>query len=843
MDTTQFRKAYTDYRKVEASVLSAQSSQWTLHAERFANAIDLATIKRPVFRIPYALPAPVNTMETKKLYPKRVSNLMPLSSTFTVNPTASTERLFLDQWHQGLGLPTVQDDKAIENFKIVNKRQFVDNFQSVMESTRSEDRYKNEEATKIIALCRNFLAAIPSSKSKGPLLSISQEVYDKLVLVNAQLTRESMTAIYDIISQITNKKDTGKLDERIKKEVTVGVATQKTAQITKQNQQITARGGVKFPEEFTDDAKIENAIPTIPNQGAKVPTPNNPVIGNPGTNVALQPTVGVPKADANPAIDPNALGPDPAAIPPEPPIPPQPLVPITNEVHLQDVNMIDKNEVSVITLNDLNAMKANFMKASDLLENAYTASNNGANLRNVSATYAIADTALPRGLPNQSQTAYVQHLKTITDKIQQEQEMNLLIQKYMTEGLTDVQARAKVNEFIKKQRETKPTVDKAAAAILNNTENQAREVNANNTQLNVINTTSPLPITSIPTSPTNPIANTNTQQVDTAKPPDNPEIKDLDELIEGEKEEETKVDETGDTGTTTGTTGTTTETTSEQSKLYQPFSKQIDDLVVFYSTNSELSAKDFGVGVYKKLGATQEEIDNAEQNLKPEGVNNHSFAYIKPSKMKGTMKFLMSKGFFKLNIPKDLDATTFNFKADGINNEKFIKNVPDLTDFRGEVLKAIGLGKPIGSGKKRARSESAVKYAPGYKSKKQRKNERVGKRGYGMEEEMRKAAAQNLKDYPKLAEKNLKEGKGGSKGIKETSEDLANRGLEAAMRMYKAIQEGKDEEEDRQEFFRLQNEWLAYVSSLPVQDRKYVSDGDPDLVERTEKLRQQVEPY
>jgi hypothetical protein len=756
MDTTQFRKAYTDYRKVEASVLSAQSDQWNLHAQRFANSIDLATIKRPVFRIPYALPQPVNTMETKKLYPKGVSALMPLSSTFTVNPTAGTERLFLDQWHQGLGLPTVQDDKAIENFKITSKHQFVENFKSVMENTRAPDPYKNEEATRIINLCRNFLAAIPTSKSKGPLLNISKEVYDKLVLVNAQLTREALTAIFDIISRITNKRDDGKLDERIKKEYSTGVAERKTDILTQQNEQIAARGGVKVPKSSTESNPVENnpAIGIIPNQGDPInqnisSTPPNadtfdkaPI--GPGVKVDGSPGLPPPPPDANPVIDPNN-------IPAEPPEPAKPLVPITNEETLQAVKMVNKEAVDVITLNDLNAMKANFTRATDLIENAYTAANDGSNIRNVSATYAITDSAMPRGQPNQSQQAYVQQLKTITDKIQKEQEMNMMIQKYMSEGLTDVQARAKVNEDVKRSRETKPTVDQAASAILHNTENQAREVNANNTVINAMNTTSPLPITQIPVTPANPITNTNTQQNETAVPPtetEGPPVEPPGNIVVDEVEtgEEVKTGEETKTGTDLPPLP---DSPLAIPLIAQPFPSQIAPIYKFYlykAKDKNLSAKEFAQGLYKDLGATADQVKDAADDVRINDPSIHSIAYVKPLKLKSLIEMLANKKFFELDIPDTTDPTGFNFIQDGINTSKFVKNVPELKDIREAVIRVIGLGKP-----KRARSQShdgkKVTYAPGYKSKKQRKNERVAKIakiGKGMEEEMRKAYKENV---------------------------------------------------------------------------------------------------
>ena len=321
MDTEQFRKAYTDYRKVEASVLSAQSSQWTLHAERFANSIDLATVKRPVFHVPYAGFAPVNTMETKKLYPKQVSKLMPLSSTFTVNPTEGTERLFLDQWHQGLGLPTIMDDKAVENFKITQKRQFVDNFRSVMENTRTE-QFKNADGEKIIALCRNFLAAIGTSNSKGPLLRISQEVYDNLVKVNQQLSPQTLTAIYDAIQQITNKKDSGKLDIRIHKEQS---ATRKdqASPVEQGSVQQTKKSGGALTDRSA--AAVQASIPKIPNQGAPVKVDG--VQTGPGDRPPVQPVDGPQPTTIAPgsAVPDQASPTDPAStVPAAPQPPPQP---------------------------------------------------------------------------------------------------------------------------------------------------------------------------------------------------------------------------------------------------------------------------------------------------------------------------------------------------------------------------------------------------------------------------------------------------------------------------------------------------------------------------------------
>jgi len=396
MDTNAFRKAYTDYRKVEASVLSAQSSQWLKYAERSANSIDIATVKRPTFHIPYAGFAPVDTMETKKLYPARVSNLMPLSSTFTVNPTAGTERLFLDQWHQGLGLPNMQDDKAIENFKLMQKREYVDNYRSIMEGTRSST-YEDEAGKQILALSRNFLAAIPNSNSRGPLLRTSKEVYDKLVLASSKLSPQSLTAIFDTIERITNRKDSGALDLRIQKAQASAPKDSRPAdQIRRENEVRTT--GIP-PGQIQRENEVNQLVPglagkggaltdrvlpskTAPGKDAATSTPSTenttpPTIPNQGQKVTVdgkvpdpneRPTTAPPTSSKQQTVNPYMAGPsasptDPAAAPPTLQAPPVPLVPITNEPSLSKVGFVDKDDAKPATLNDFLTMKSNFTKA------------------------------------------------------------------------------------------------------------------------------------------------------------------------------------------------------------------------------------------------------------------------------------------------------------------------------------------------------------------------------------------------------------------------------------------------------------------------------------------------
>jgi hypothetical protein len=773
MDTDAFRKAYTDYRKVEASVLSAQSSQWLKYAERSANAIDIATVKRPIFHIPYAGFAPVDSMETKKLYPARVSNLMPLSSTFTVNPTAGTERLFLDQWHQGLGLPNMQDDKAIENFKLMQKREYVDNYRSIMEGTRSST-YEEDSGKQILALARNFLAAVPNSNSKGPLLRTSKEVYDKLVLASSKLSPQSLTAIFDTIERITNRKDSGALDLRIQRAQASAPKDSRPAdqiqrenlvrttgipadQIQRENEVnrlvpgiLAGKGGA---DAATSTPSTANTTPpTIPNQGQKVTVDGT----TPGPND--RPTTAPPSSSKQGTVNPYMGAPstsptDPAAAPPTLQAPPVPLVPISNEPTLAKVGFVDKDDSKPATLNDYLTMKSNFTKSRDLIENAYTASNQGTNIQQASATYSITDAALPRGTtPTGSQQAFVEKLRTDEQKAQAQIAMDMQIQKYMADGMTMDQAKDKVLKETQATKESKPTVDKAAAAILSNTENQARQVNANNTVISANSTQPTLPVTSIPTSTSNPVQQVPTQQTETSKPA--LEIKDPEEIA-ANPPKIPGLNETGDTTSAPAPAPAPASTPDDLGEndlgniqvdeeppppssldVYKSFQETIDKIVPIWDPT--LTAEEFARRVYSALGGFDLFKTAWNENKPPPGVNKNSFMYVAPRNMYTVFarfaKQLDGKSFldYLLNAPRALNKDLFTFTNAGLPSDatKFITAKTDAEiKFRDAGTPLLGVGKP-----KRARSTSAspskrskVSYAKGYKSKKQRKLDRKAK--------------------------------------------------------------------------------------------------------------------
>lgn len=780
MDTNAFRKAYTDYRKVEASVLSAQSSQWLKYAERSANSIDIATVKRPTFHIPYAGFAPVDTMETKKLYPARVSNLMPLSSTFTVNPTAGTERLFLDQWHQGLGLPNVQDDKAIENFKLMQKREYVENYRSIMEGTRSST-YEDEAGKQILALSRNFLAAIPNSNSKGPLLRTSKEVYDKLVLASSKLSPQSLTAIFDTIERITNRKDSGALDLRIQKAQASAPKDSRPAdQIRRENEVRTT--GIP-PGQIQRENEVNQLVPglagkggaltdrAIPGKDAATSTPSTdnttpPTIPNQGQKVTVdgkvpdpneRPTTAPPTSSKQQTVNPYMAGPsasptDPAAAPPTLQAPPVPLVPITNEPSLAKVGFVDKDDSKPAALNDFLTMKSNFTKARDLIENAYTATNQGTNIQQASATYSITDAALPRGTtPTGSQQAFVQKMQTDEQKAQAQIAMEMQIQKYMSEGMTMDQAKEKVLKETQAAKESKPTVDQAAAAILSNTENQARQVNANNVVISANSTQPTLPITSIPTSTSNPIQQVPTQQTETSKPaleikdpaeiaanppkipslgddgtqPKEPEV-DLGENDLGQIQVDEEKDDNADAETQS--------VEVNDSEIYKSFLEQFD--LIMQQWEPGIDPKKFAEKVYTALGADEVFPESWANNKAPEGVPPTSFGYVKPHSMYSVWEKLTKFNFtgmireYMNSAAYALNETLFKFTSNGLPDyPKFMKPKTDAEKKLQVDGSKMGVGKP-----KRARSTSAspskrskVSYAKGYKSKKQRKLDRKAK--------------------------------------------------------------------------------------------------------------------
>jgi len=212
-DTERFRKVYAGLRKVEAETLSSQYRLWDQFANRHINAIDVATIKRQKWTTTTEI-TPVDSMQSKKLYPKTVDDLNPLESTFTVKPNEGTTRLFLDQWRQGLGLPTRDDDVAIEQFKQARKRQAIENFKSIASQTRTSE-YKLKEGNEIIGLAKNLYGAILSQTSSGPLMRISQALYDKLLMHADSLQPIFFREMKNILNAITNTANTGRLDLRI----------------------------------------------------------------------------------------------------------------------------------------------------------------------------------------------------------------------------------------------------------------------------------------------------------------------------------------------------------------------------------------------------------------------------------------------------------------------------------------------------------------------------------------------------------------------------------------------------------------------------------------------------
>ena len=213
MDTNQFRNAYSQFRKVESEVKSAQGLLWQEHSRQSINAIDIATVKRQQWRAVTVI-EPVRTLESKKLYPRTVEDLNPLESTFTVKPNAGTTRLFLDQWRQGLGLPTRDDDIAIQQFQFARKRQLIDNFKAVATQVRNPE-FRNAAGNKIVGLAKNLYGAVGSSNSMGALTRISRELFDA-ILMNADFIQpQALRTTKTILLMVTNPQGSGRLDVRI----------------------------------------------------------------------------------------------------------------------------------------------------------------------------------------------------------------------------------------------------------------------------------------------------------------------------------------------------------------------------------------------------------------------------------------------------------------------------------------------------------------------------------------------------------------------------------------------------------------------------------------------------
>ena len=170
MDTDTFRKVYSQYRKSEAATKSAQWDLWKKNSAQSINAIDVATIKRQTWTVKQTI-VPVDTLQSRKLYPKSVDDLNPLDSTFSVKPNEGTTRLFLDQWRQGLGLPTREDDVAIEQFKQARKRDWLEELKALGTQTRTSE-FKLKEGNELIGLAKNLYGAVGSAiRMKKPSIT------------------------------------------------------------------------------------------------------------------------------------------------------------------------------------------------------------------------------------------------------------------------------------------------------------------------------------------------------------------------------------------------------------------------------------------------------------------------------------------------------------------------------------------------------------------------------------------------------------------------------------------------------------------------------------------------
>lgn len=725
MDTTTFRKAFSDYRKVEASVLSAQSNQWILHAERSANSIDLATIKQPKWHVPYAGFAPVRTMETKKLYPQRVSDLMPFSSTYTVNPTMGTERLFLDQWHQGLGLPTRQDDQAIRAFAIENKREFIDSVRSLMENQRIEE-YKEVEGNRILGLARNFFGAISGSKTRGALYTIANEVYNQLVLYNSKIAPESLKSIYDMIEKITNDKNSGRLDIRIQQAI---------EDLPKHQQSPVQEASAKGGADPTDTSHPLDNLPTTTTAPSTTDTNLVPSGTTPGTSTTgttgttgttttgtTTGTTGTTGTTTTPAPGSNPTGTTGTIVPaktptfdgPKPPgqdglktaenTVPGELKPITNDPMVVVPGDL-RDDVKLLTLQDLQTFKDIFIRSRSLIENAYRSNEN--KVLNPSSTYPIADTSISRPIPTGSQKAYVEAMNALTLKTQKENDKNMKIQEYMTKGMTDVQAREQVaKDALKTAQTAGPT--EAAAALQRNMEEQARQVNVNNTQLVTNNIKSPLPLPPGPPQPPPPITTPPITDPITQPPVLIPEVPTDTKTVENQNNQQVVVPVPPAPVVT----------------IYSDFKDQFSVLKGLWVLGKTFSAYDFSQYIYKQLGSEPPDADAYE------GVKSNSFFYQKKTVMYSTMDTLMRIGFFDVPLPPDLPDKSFTFTRSGFTPKSFVTNwgfkvFAPMDDYR--LQKGVVELQGMGRGTKRTSEgcgRSKISFAPGYKPKKLRKLER-----------------------------------------------------------------------------------------------------------------------
>jgi hypothetical protein len=211
-DTQRFRNAYSDFRRTESSTLSSQYDLWDISARRSSIALQIANVKRPEYRAVTRIGI-VDTPSTQKIYPKQLSKLSPFESNYTIDPTAGTTSLFMDQWHNGLGLPTRDDDEAIEGFRMIKKSQFLDNQTAILESKAPELRYL--KGNKILEMCKDLFNFAMSETSGDRLLEKSKSIFSELSRHISFLFPQSLRAIYEELDKITNEKQSGRLDVRL----------------------------------------------------------------------------------------------------------------------------------------------------------------------------------------------------------------------------------------------------------------------------------------------------------------------------------------------------------------------------------------------------------------------------------------------------------------------------------------------------------------------------------------------------------------------------------------------------------------------------------------------------
>lgn len=82
---------------------------------------------------------------------------------------------------------------------------------------------------------------------------------------------------------------------------------------------------------------------------------------------------------------------------------------------------------------------------------------------------------------------------------------------------------------------------------------------------------------------------------------------------------------------------------------------------------------------------------------------------------------------------------------------------------------------------------------------------------------------------------------GSGSEVTRKSEDLANKGLRAAIAMHKKQLANEDYETEEKEFNELQDLWSDYAFGLPVEARMDVSEGSAELMAEADALRNQVD--